>query len=101
MPVLAIFDSVLTRDQYQTLRAEVNWETDQPDGVLSHVAGMDADGHIHVADLWESEDQMNAFVGQRLMPAFQKHGITPPQVSMYNTVNINAYAAIDKHRVGA
>jgi len=99
MPILAIFTGNMTTDQYGALRKEVNWEGDQPAGGIFHAASFDDAGRIHVADVWESSDAMNAFVETRLAPAFKKLGIEPPEVAVRKAHNINAYRSIEKHTI--
>jgi hypothetical protein len=99
MALLVLFTAPLNKAQYETLRKEVNWEGNYPTGVLSHVASFDDAGSIHVADVWDSEANLNAFVGTRLTPAMQKHNLPQPEVVMYPVHNINTYAALDKYRV--
>lgn len=77
MAVLAIFTGDLNKSQYEQLRKEVNWEGQQPPGGVLHAAGFDDSGRIHVADVWESAEAMNAFVEQRLMPAYQAAWVCP------------------------
>jgi hypothetical protein len=64
-----------------------------------HAASFDDAGRIHVADVWESPEAMNAFIEKRLVPTFKKLGIAPPEVAVRPAHNINAYRAIDKHRI--
>ena len=99
MPVLAMFHSTMNQDQYDMLRKEVNWEGDTPSGAMFHSAGTDENGHVHVADVWESHEQLNNFVQNRLMPAFMKAGLNPPDVSLYPTHNINAFSTIEPYRL--
>ena len=97
MAVLAIFTGTgFTKQMYEALRPEVNWETDRAPGGLIHVAGFDEHGNCHVADVWESADAMNAFVGTRLAPAMQKLKIPMPQVSVFPVHNANLYPAAQK-----
>ena len=99
MPVLALFTGRLTKAQYDTLRREVDWETKQPAGAIFHAASFDDEGQIHVADVWATADQLNAFAQNHLMPAFTRHGITPPSVAVYPTHNVQAYAAVSQYRI--
>ena len=99
MSILAIFTGNITKSQYEALRKEVNWEKQQPYGGVFHCASFDDSDSIHVADVWESAEAMGEFVEQRLAPAMQKLNITPPNVSVYPTYNINAYQAIEKHKI--
>ena len=82
MAILAIFTGNTSKSQYEALRKEVNWEQQHPAGGIFHAASFDDSGRIHVADVWESADTMNAFVEQRLLPAFTKLGLAPPEVNV-------------------
>jgi hypothetical protein len=99
MAILAIFTGNISKSQYEAARKEIDWEGQQPQGGIVHVASFDNSDRIHVADVWESVDAMNAFVEQRLIPAFKKLGITPPEVAVYPVHNLNAYKSIDKHKI--
>src|SRR5260221_14749030 len=97
MAVIAIFTGDTTKDQYEALRKEDHWEDKLPAGAIFLAAAFDDAGHIHVADLWESVDALNAFVGERLVPAFQKLKLNPPNVEVYPAHNINAYSSVTKY----
>ncbi|PIR74787.1 MAG: hypothetical protein COU35_00730 [Candidatus Magasanikbacteria bacterium CG10_big_fil_rev_8_21_14_0_10_47_10] len=99
MPILAIFTGPISKDGYESLRKEVDWEHQQPAGGIMHVASFDNDDGIHVADVWESGDLMNQFVNERLMPAMKKLNLPAPKVEVYPTYNINAYSAIDQYKL--
>ena len=73
--------SGITPDQYDALREKVGWEVVVADGGLLHIAGFDDDG-INVTDVWESAEQFDTFVAERLMPAVQELGVPgEPQVT--------------------
>lgn len=100
MALLAIFTGSTTKEQYEALRREVQWEKDLPVGAVIHAAGFDDAGGIHVADVWESPEALNAFVEQRLQPAFQKLGLEPPHVEVYPANNVNVYAkTLDQYKI--
>ena len=99
MPVLALFTGKLTKAQYDVLRKEVDWENKNPPGIIFHAASFDDQGQVHVADVWESADQMNAFAKDHLMPAFAKHHITPPSVAVYPTHTVLAYKPVGQFQV--
>jgi hypothetical protein len=99
MPVLAIFTGKLTKAQYDILRKDVDWENKHPAGGIFHAASFDDKGHVHVADVWASEDDLNAFAQKHLMPAFAKHKIEPPSVEVYPTYKVLAYSAIGQFKV--
>jgi hypothetical protein len=63
----------LTSAQYDQLRKSVNWEGNTPKGAV-----------FHVTDIWESADEFNNFVQNRLMPGVAALGIkTQPQVELF------------------
>ena len=99
MPVLAFFTGTLTKAQYDILRKEVDWENKHPAGGIFHAASFDDQGQVHVADVWASADDLNAFAQNHLMPAFAKHQIPPPSVAVYPTHKVLAYEAIQEFQV--
>ena len=77
-------------DQYEQARKEINWEGDVPKGAKFHVARMAKDG-FHVLDLWDSREDFEKFVRERLMPGVQKIGIGgEPKVEFEEAVAIFA-----------
>lgn len=101
MAIVAMFTGQgYTKDMYEILRKEVNWEHNQPSGGMFHVASFDKAGNtIHVTDIWESEEQLNKFVSSRLMPVMQKHKMPPPKTEVYEVHNINVFPQMDKFRL--
>lgn len=72
----------VTPEQYDATRALVHWEHDKPKGGLFHVASF-ADGALHVSDVWESAEDFDRFVTERLMPGVKQVGIAgEPQVQV-------------------
>ena len=59
---------------YEAVRKEVNWEGNTPKGAKFHVTWFASDG-FHVLDLWDSRQDFEQFLGNRLTPAIQKHGL--------------------------
>jgi hypothetical protein len=75
----------ITKQQYETLRKDVNWEGKHPRGAKFHVAFFGKDG-FHVCDVWESAQDFNIFVETRLTPGVQKIGIkSQPKVEISET----------------
>jgi hypothetical protein len=101
VPILAIFTgNNVTKQMYETLRKEVDWEHNHPAGVILHAAGFDESGNnVRVADIWESEEQLNNFVSNRLMPVMQKGGVPTPKVEIFQINDVSAYSGIDKYRL--
>ena len=53
-----------------------------PDGLLISLVG-EAEGALHVVDVWESKAHADRFVAERLFPAFQRTGQGPGADSTY------------------
>ncbi|HEY5422648.1 MAG TPA: hypothetical protein VIK05_04220 [Ilumatobacteraceae bacterium] len=52
---------------------------ERADGLVSEVAGTADDG-LHVITVWESKQQHDRFVTDRLVPAFRSAGIAPGEL---------------------
>lgn len=89
-----------TKEMYEKVRKEVDWEHKHPSGAVFHAASFEKSGStIRIADVWESEADFNNFAKNRLQPVFEKHKMTPPKWEVFPAHNINAHAGIDKHKV--
>lgn len=99
MAIMALVTGKISRFEYESLRTEVRWEKDPPSGLVIHAASFDAGDHIHVADVWETKEEMAAFFEKRLGPALRKLGIPPLESVTYPVHNVDAYNAIEKHRI--
>jgi len=72
----------VTSDQYDKVKKAVNWEGNPPKGAIFHVAAFTKNA-CHVTDIWESAEEFNTFVNDRLMPATQKVGLKgEPQIQL-------------------
>jgi len=45
---------------------------DPPAGLICHAAGEQPDGRWQAVSIWESEDDFNAFLQDRVLPAVQR-----------------------------
>lgn len=73
----------VTPEQYNQALEVVGWERDSPPGGLYHVATFDGTG-LRVTDVWETAEQFQQFVEQRLMPGVKVIGLTgEPKVEIY------------------
>jgi hypothetical protein len=98
MAILAIFTGKgISKSMYDTLLKEARYANDQPPGAIFHPASFDDKGDIHVADVWASPEELDAYVRDRLMPAFQKHGIPAPEVGVFPVHNIDAFQAMNQY----
>ena len=53
-----------------------------------------------MADIWESEEDLNSFVGSRLMPYMINNKIPEPKAEIFQINDVSAFPGIDKYRVG-
>ncbi len=62
---------------YDKLNQEMGVEDDLPQGLIAHYAASTGDEMI-IFDVWESREDFERFMNERLMPAFEKVGGGPP-----------------------
>ena len=73
----------VTKEHYETMRKTVQWEPDVPKGAVFHVAAF-TDTGCRVTDIWESAEDLNNFVQNRLMPgAIAANVPGQPEVEVY------------------
>ncbi len=79
--------SALTAEQYDEavgkLEAQGDWP---PDGLDYHVC-FSVGGALHVSEIWESQEQFEAF-GSRMMPVLDQVGIDPGEPTLIEIHNI-------------
>lgn len=88
----------VTLEQYEQVRVGTNFEADPPSGGVLHVAAHDGEG-MRIVDVWDSADDFNRFVEQRLMPFVQQLGVdSQPDITILPAQNvwIPALAASDR-----
>jgi hypothetical protein len=66
----------ITPQQYDEVRRTANWIGDPAPGGEVHIASFDAEGVLHCTDVWESADQLNDFLEQRIFPTVAALGVT-------------------------
>jgi hypothetical protein len=81
-------------EQYEAVNRELGidvstGEGDWPDGMLSHAGGM-AEAGLVVMEVWDTQEDQNQFMEDRLGPALQAAGVTGPPSRM-EWVNLAAY----------
>jgi hypothetical protein len=75
----------VTPAQYDEVRRSVNWEGDHPEGALFHVATFTDEG-ARITDVWESAEDFQSFVDNRLMAGVRAAGIEgDPDVDLIPT----------------
>ena len=79
--------SETTTEQYdESIRRLQDAGDFPPDGLELHVCFL-ADGQVRVSEVWDSQEQLNAF-GQRLMPILADVGIDPGQPETFQVHNV-------------
>lgn len=101
MAILAIFrGNNITKQKYELLRKEVDWEHRHPVGVIFHAAAFDDSGNdICVADIWESKEHLDKFIHERLMPVMQEEKLPEPQVEIFQINDVAAFSGIEKYKL--
>jgi hypothetical protein len=70
--------SGMSPEQSANVLKELGLESTPPAGQVVHIEGPMESGGVRVVDVWESQEAMDAFFRDRLMPAFQKVGVAIP-----------------------
>ncbi|HKR88741.1 MAG TPA: hypothetical protein VJS38_11265 [Phenylobacterium sp.] len=97
MPIMALFRSPsVDQTQYDALIQELDLEQRPPAGALTHACGFD-EGGICVADVWESRADFDAFLTDRLRPAFTKLGIEFVEPQILDTYAFTASEGTDRY----
>jgi hypothetical protein len=100
MAILAMFSGEgFTKQVYEELRKEVDWEHKHPKGVIFHAAGLDDSGNIRIADVWESEQDLNNFINSRIKPVMERINAPMPKGEIVSIHNVNAFQGVDTYRV--
>ena len=90
MSVLARFTPVSgsTPEQYDKAVSRVGEELGEEfSGCEIHVAFIGPDGKIHVSEIWDSREQLDAFV-KRLGPVLAEVGVDPGEPEVLEVYNI-------------
>ena len=84
MPILMqMYWEGVKPEQYEKLRSASNFDTDSPKGAIFHTAAFDKSG-AHIVDLWETAEDFNSFIENKIMPEVNKLGIKEqPQVEIF------------------
>jgi hypothetical protein len=95
MAILGIFKANnITKEMYETLRKEVDWEHQHPDGALFHAGAFDDSGNFCVTDIWESEEHLNKFVTSRLLPVMKKINMPMPEGEIFQINDVSAFREV-------
>ena len=80
------FEGVTTKE-YEAVNAALgidmgSGEGDWPDGLITHAAGLNADGHLVVTEVWDTPEHQARFMDERLGAALAKGGVSGPPSSI-------------------
>jgi hypothetical protein len=99
MAILAIFKANgITKEMYEALRKEVDWEHQHPEGALFHAGAFDDSGNFCVADIWESQEHLNNYINNRLLPVMKKNNMPMPEGEIFQINDVSAFPGIGKYR---
>lgn len=89
MSILTVFElPSMTTDKYdEAVRGLEAAGQGSPKGRLHHVASVQEDGSIIVADVWDSAESLDEF-GNTLIPVLQKAGVSPVEPDVYPVHNV-------------
>lgn len=94
MAILMIQEFEGTADRYDEINSKMGTTDDPPEGLLVHTAQEAGGGKMRVVDVWESQDALDKFTNDRLMPAMTEvlgepdpESATPPEIrELYNVI---------------
>jgi hypothetical protein len=74
----AISDDDRSTTNYDAINERLDLDNNPADGLIVHTAGWDEDaGVFRIFDVWESRDQAEAFVRDRLQPILEEGPVNP------------------------
>ena len=75
----------------QAIGVDHEARTGYPKGMLSHVVGVDADGHhLVVNEVWNSKQDQESFLANRLGPALADAGVgNPSRLEWFSVISNN------------
>ena len=92
MAIIAIFTGKgFTKDMYDRLRKEVNWENNPIEGWIIHSVCFDESGDIRMTNIWESIEKMKEGFATRLGPVMKKIGIPKPHAEIYPAYKVDIF----------
>jgi hypothetical protein len=65
-------DAAPGTETYDAVNERLDAEKNPPDGLIAHTAGRDSTGVWRIFDIWESREQAERFLADRLMPIVQE-----------------------------
>ena len=98
MPVMALFRSTaVDQSRYDAIIQELDLERQPLRGILTHACGFDGN-EICVVDVWDSREEFEAFLSDRLRPAFAKLNIDFSEPRIIETYAFSASEDVDRFK---
>jgi hypothetical protein len=98
MAIMALFrSSRVDRSVYDAIIEELNLEAQPAAGALTHACGFDENG-VCVCDVWESRQDFEAFLSDRLRPAFARLNLEFEQPTILDAYAFNVSPDIDRYK---
>ena len=80
------FEGVTAKEYYAVNEAlgidQDTGEGDWPDGLVTHSAGLNENGHLVVIEVWDTQEHQARFMEERLGAALAEGGVTGPPSSI-------------------
>jgi hypothetical protein len=68
----------MNQEQSAAVLRELGLTNTPPSGQILHIEGPMEGGGTRVVDVWESQEVFDAFIRDRLQPAFERAGVSMP-----------------------
>ena len=70
----------VTQEQFEAMDRAVG--EDAPDGLIFHASGP-VDGGWGILDFWESREQLDRFMSEKVAPVMSGAGVEPPDIKEF------------------
>jgi len=98
MAIMALFRSPrVDQTVYDAIIHELDLEGQPAAGVLTHACGFDESG-VCVCDVWETRQDFEAFLSNRLRPAFARLNLEFEQPTILDAYAFNVTGDVDKYK---
>lgn len=69
MPVVVEYTTAVGQEEYDTVAVSIRFHDEPPPGLIVHTAAVTENGRMRIFDVWESIEDHDRFVEERLRPA--------------------------------
>ena len=69
MPVVVQYTTDVGREEYDTVALAIRFHDEPPPGLIVHTAAVTGDGRMRIFDVWNTLEDHDRFVEERLRPA--------------------------------